>query len=78
MTRRHDPGTAVAMLVGGEETPPFHQQTAAFATRLREQGLTVRGLWLDDRHHMNSVRDLGIAGTQAGDCLMAMIEATRG
>ncbi|RUV38608.1 alpha/beta hydrolase, partial [Mesorhizobium sp. M7A.F.Ca.MR.148.00.0.0] len=34
----------------------------------------VCDLRLNDRNHMNSVRDLGIGGTQAGDCLMAMIE----
>ena len=78
MTRRHDPGTAVTILAGDRETPPFHQQAADFAKRLREQGLGVRELCLEDRNHMDSVRDLGIGGTQAGDCLMAMIETTRG
>ena len=76
MTRRHDPKTAVTILVGDQETQPFHQQAADFGTLLRAQGHGVRDLRLNDRNHMNSVRDLGIVGTQAGDCLMQTIETT--
>ncbi|MER9303512.1 alpha/beta hydrolase [Mesorhizobium sp. M0293] len=78
MMRRHDPKTAVTILVGEEETPPFHQQAADFSLRLRQQGLAVHDLCLKHRNHMNSVRDLGVAGTQGGDCLMEMIGRTRG
>lgn len=74
MTRWHDPETAATILVGDQETSPFHQQAADFGKRLRAQGHLVCDLRLNDRNHMNSVRDLGIGGTQAGDCLMAMIE----
>ncbi|RUW64206.1 alpha/beta hydrolase [Mesorhizobium sp. M7A.F.Ca.US.008.03.1.1] len=74
MTRWHDPETAATILVGDQETSPFHQQAADFGKRLRAQGHLVCDLRLNDRNHMNSVRDLGISGTQAGDCLMAMIE----
>lgn len=77
MSRRHQPETAVTILVGDQETPPFHQQAADFAARLRAQGLTVSKVCLHDRNHMDSVRDLGIGGTQAGDCLVEMIESTR-
>jgi arylformamidase len=77
MTRQHDPDTAVTIVVGAQETPPFHKQAADFATRLRALGLGVRNLSLEDRNHMNSVRDLGISRTQAGDCLLEIIEATR-
>lgn len=76
MTRWHDPETAATILVGDQETSPFHQQAADFGKRLRAQGHLVSDLCLNDRNHMNSVRDLGISGTQAGDCLMAMIEGT--
>lgn len=78
MTRRHDPETAVTVVVGDQETPPFHQQAASFAAHLREQGARVRDLCLEDRNHMNSVRDLGIVGTQAGDCLVEVVAATTG
>ncbi|BAV51146.1 esterase [Mesorhizobium sp. 113-1-2] len=77
MTRWHDPNTAATILVGDQETPPFHQQAADFATLLRAQGHGVRNLCLDGRNHMNSVRDLGLSGTQAADCLIAMIERNR-
>ncbi|RWN32317.1 MAG: alpha/beta hydrolase [Mesorhizobium sp.] len=73
MTRWHDPETAATILVGDQETSPFHQQAADFGKRLRAQGHLVCDLRLNDRNHMNSVRDLGISGTQSGDCLMAMI-----
>jgi arylformamidase len=77
MARRHAPETAVTILVGDQETPPFHQQAADFAAQLRTRGLIVNEVCLHDRHHMDSVRDLGIAGTQAGDCLVEVIEGTR-
>jgi len=78
MTRQHDPGVAVTIMTGDQETPPFHRQAARFATRLRAQGLAVNDLCLRQRNHMDSVRDLGIGGTQAGDCLIGVIESTRG
>jgi arylformamidase len=76
MARRHDQACAVSILVGERETPPFHQQADDFARHLRTQGLEVRDVLLDDRNHMDSVRDLGIAGTQAADCLMKTIVST--
>ncbi len=76
MTRRQDPRTAVTILVGGQETSPFHQQAGEFAMHLREQNLGVRDFRLDDRNHMNSVRDLGIGGTQASNCLVEVVGAT--
>ncbi len=78
MKRRYDAKTAVTILVGEHETEPFHQQAAEFGLRLRQQGSVVHDLCLKHRNHMNSVRDLGIGGTQGGDCLMAMIGRTRG
>lgn len=78
MTRQHDPDTDVTIVIGAQETPPFQKQAADFATRLRARGLGVRNLSLKDRNHMNSVRDLGITSTQAGDRLLEIIEATRG
>lgn len=73
MTRRQDPRTAVSIIVGGQETPPFHQQAAKFATHLREQSARVSEFHLEGRNHMNSVRDLGIGGTQASNCLVEVV-----
>ena len=75
MTRWHEPETAVTILVGEQETPPFHHQAAEFSARLRARGLAVSEVYLSDRNHMDSVRDLGISGTQAGDCLAGVIES---
>jgi arylformamidase len=77
MTRQREPETAVSILVGEQETPPFHQQAAEFSARLRARGLAVSEVYLSDRNHMDSVRDLGISGTQAGDCLAGVIESNR-
>lgn len=76
MTRWHETETAVTILVGEQETPPFHHQAAEFSARLRVRGLAVSEVYLSDRNHMDSVRDLGISGTQAGDCLVEVIEST--
>ncbi|OBQ70367.1 alpha/beta hydrolase [Mesorhizobium erdmanii] len=78
MARSQDPLTAVTILVGAQETPAFHQQAAAFAMHLREQSTKVRDVCLEDRNHMNSVRDLGISGTQACGCLVELIATAVG
>ena len=77
MSRRHDPSTKVTLLVGERETPPFHRQASDFALRLRAQGLSVTESRLEDRNHMDGVRDLGLRGTQAGDRLMETIATAR-
>lgn len=76
MRHRHDPSTRVEVLVGADETPPFLQQANEFAAVLRGQGLDATRRDLPDRNHMDSVRDLAIAGSDAGACLRAMIGAT--
>ncbi len=75
--QRHDPETKVAVLVGEDETPPFHEQANAFSELLKRQGLAVSRRTLSNRNHMDSVRDLGIPDTSAGDCLAELI-ARRG
>lgn len=77
MMHEHDPTTRVTMLVGTDETPPFHQQANDFAKRLRSRGLQVSRTNLAACNHMNSVRDLAIAETEAGRCLMQLIQNTR-
>ncbi|SHO66478.1 arylformamidase [Pseudoxanthobacter soli DSM 19599] len=72
---RHDPSTAAAVLVGADETPPFHAQADAFAALLREQGLSVTRRAIAGRNHMDSVRDLGLPDSEAGTALASLIEA---
>ncbi|CAN7271040.1 alpha/beta hydrolase [Rhizobium sp. LjRoot254] len=75
MTHRHDPATQVDILVGSDETPPFHDQANAFASLLKEQGLPVSTLSLTGRNHMNSVRDLGLPDSEAGARLTKLIRS---
>ncbi|TIT25031.1 MAG: alpha/beta hydrolase [Mesorhizobium sp.] len=70
---RHDPQTKTAVLVGANETPPFHQQADRFKASLLRQGSLVTSHVLPNRNHMDSVRDLGVPGTEAGDCLAKLI-----
>jgi arylformamidase len=74
LTHRYDPAVATTVLVGELETPPFHNQADAFAARLTDQGVRVRRKDLRGSNHMSSVRDLGIAGTEAGNDLSALIQ----
>ncbi len=73
LLRRHDPEVPVSVVVGAEETPPFHHQGRAFTTVLRQQGSVVSTASLANANHMSSVRDLGVVGTPASDLLVRMI-----
>lgn len=77
LSHRHDPLTNATVLVGANETPPFHQQFDRFVASLRRQGSRASSLVLTNRNHMDSVRDLGVPGTQAGDCLAGLIANNR-
>ena len=72
-THDHDPTTEVVLLVGADETPPFHDLADRFSSRLRSQGLVVSRADLAGRNHMDSVRDLAIARSDAGQRLMQLI-----
>lgn len=73
MTHAFEPKTRVVVAYGADETPPFHAQAAGFAEALGRQGLHATLRALDRSNHMSSVRDLGVAGTQASDCLVEII-----
>ncbi|MER8600125.1 MULTISPECIES: alpha/beta hydrolase [unclassified Mesorhizobium] len=70
---RHDRQTRTTVLVGANETPPFHQQADRFKASLLRQGSLVTSHVLPNRNHMDSVRDLGVPGTEAADCLAKLI-----
>ena len=74
LTHDFDPSVEVAIAVGGEETPPFLGQAEAFARHLRKQGLHVSQTIIAGADHMSSVRDLGMDGTRAADCLAKLIQ----
>ncbi|MER9492534.1 MULTISPECIES: alpha/beta hydrolase [unclassified Mesorhizobium] len=70
-----DPSVDVDILVGADETPPFHSQAALFTDHLDTQGLTVSRTTLGGANHMSSVRDLGLAGTEAASLLARVVAA---
>ncbi|MER9028656.1 alpha/beta hydrolase [Mesorhizobium sp. M0674] len=70
-----DPSVDVDILVGADETPPFHSQAALFTDHLDTQGLTVSRTTLGGANHMSSVRDLGLAGTEASSLLARVVAA---
>ncbi len=76
MTHDHVPATRVALMVGAEETEPFHDQAGAFARHLQSRGVNVSRSTLSARNHMNSVRDLAIVDTEAGQQLLRLIRGT--
>jgi arylformamidase len=73
LTHRYDPTVTAKVLVGELETAPFRDQAGAFARHLAGQGLSVRHKALRNVHHMSSVRDLGVVGTETGNDLAALI-----
>ena len=73
LTHAHDPSAEVVIAVGELETPPFLAQATEFAERLEDHGLTTSRIELSGTHHMSSVRDLGIAGTQGAELLTRLI-----
>ena len=75
MSHDHDPAARVTILVGADETSPFHRQADDFATRLRSQELDVSLATLPGRNHMDSVRDLAIAGSEAGKRLTGLLQS---
>lgn len=76
MTQEHDPATSVTMLVGADETAPFHDLADRFTERLRSQGLTVSRSDLAGRNHMDSVRDLAIASSDTGRHLGDLVRSS--
>ncbi|TIN26504.1 MAG: alpha/beta hydrolase [Mesorhizobium sp.] len=75
LTHDFDPSGQVEIAIGGEETPPFLSQAEAFAEHLKKQGLHVSRTIIAGANHMSSVRDLGIGGTPAADCLTKLIQS---
>lgn len=73
LSHNHDPHCRVILAVGAKETDPFHAQSNAFLSTLRGQGLPAVLKILAARNHMDSVRDLGVPGSEAGDLLARLV-----
>ena len=72
LAHRFDTSVKVDILVGEDETSPFHDQAKAFAARLNEQRLCASRSSLAG-NHMSSVRDLGMTGTAGAKALESTI-----
>jgi arylformamidase len=65
------PGVAMRIVVGADETAPFHTQAAALAER---NGLTVETL--PGINHMTIARELGVVGSDAARILAEVVRAS--
>jgi arylformamidase len=63
-----------AILVGEQETPPFHDQALRFQRRLNQQGARASLTILKSSDHMSSVLDLGSPETETGLSLIRLIQ----
>lgn len=68
-----DPRVRYDIMVGAEETAPFHLQADAFAEHLRAQGAEAVRTDLAGDHHMSIVLALGTPGTPASEHLVRCI-----
>jgi arylformamidase len=67
----------VALVAGGAETAPFHEQMNAFAQVLASSAVRVEKSTVPGEDHMTIVRRLGQSGSACADLLRATIEASR-
>lgn len=72
LTHRFDASVKVDILVGEDETPPFHEQAKAFAAHLKNQQLHASHSSFAG-NHMSGVRDLGLAGTAGAKALESIV-----
>jgi arylformamidase len=68
-----DPAVPVEIVVGHEETAPFHQQAQDYAHVLAGQKVPHERISAAGRNHMSVVRDLGRPGSQVWSLLDEMI-----
>jgi arylformamidase len=64
----------LTIMVGADETAPFHDQAKALAEQLRAGGTLVHADTLPGANHMRVVLDLGTPETQAGQALVRLIQ----
>jgi len=76
LDHRHHRQTRVSLAYGEMETAPFAVQAAAFEALLAAQGVFCTRHSIAGRHHMDSVRDLGVPGSGAAALLTETIAAS--
>lgn len=69
----HDTATRYTILVGADETPPFHDQATCFHRNLTAQGCVAEHHPVPATNHMSSALSLGdpdsVAGRYLTDCI---------
>jgi arylformamidase len=65
------------LMVGAQETAPFHDQAAAFADHVTRLGARSRLATVPGQDHMTIVRELGRPGTSCARFLEDLIAASR-
>ncbi|MEO5808410.1 alpha/beta hydrolase [Devosia sp.] len=71
--RSYSSNGRVELLVGEQETAPFHRQSAELTTVLRSAGVPASSQVLAQANHMSVVLDLGDTSTVAGRCLADLV-----
>jgi len=61
------------LLVGADETKPFHDQAEDYLRHLRGEACDAELISLEDEHHMSIVLSLGTPGTECAQLLDKMI-----
>lgn len=74
VTRSYDPTSRIALMVGGDETPPFHEQAEDLQRALRKQGCTVSLDTVPGANHMSLVAQLADADSMPGRAVTAMVQ----
>lgn len=74
---RYASRTRIDVLVGAEETAPFHAQADAFATHLARSGAAAARRNIAGANHMSIVADLGTAGSDLSRLLARTIALRR-
>lgn len=74
------PSTAThyELVVGHDETPPFHQQAQDYAYVLERHGVSHERVTIPGEEHMTVVRKLGVVGSPVHQLLVDAIERSRG
>ena len=72
------PTTHYQIVVGHDETPPFHQQAQDYAYVLERHGASHERVTLHGEEHMSVVRKLGRVGSPMWELLRDAIERSKG
>ena len=70
-------GTEIVLVVGHNETEPFHLQAQDLAFAAGRRGAPIERITAPGHDHMTIARDLGIPGTQMAELLVECIERSK-